>query len=406
MFLRLYKHFAFPEDLHDRLRWLVRYPQDFLLVILMGVVTLYLGLQPFMWPQSHDILLYTRYAENFLRYHHFAPEYPPLAMGIFLVTQIYSRDPYLIFGIAMITAIVVVSRIALVVTSGRRVLVVVGYTMLGMMRRHQWQWAYLILGVGALVKLYPIFLMPIVLIEQWQMLGDARVSTRIATLGKALVPTITFASVVMGVAWLMSPTTIWHFLSAASARPTQIEAVGGSIIWLWASLHGAIPAIVHTYSSSNMAGSVSTALARGSVYFTLLGVGILYLRQYQHKTTAASTFLGVVGVIVLTSKVFSTQYLIWLLPLVGELVGLDIIWIAICVLTSYDAMIYPFFSSIPPPFIRIEGFFFVVFLRNILLVIAIVRVCSRHIAQGEEAQPSGVFRTTLLPRSSRIELSQ
>ena len=151
-----------------------------------------------------------------------------------------------------------------------------------------------------------------------------------------------------------------------------------------------------------MAGSVSTALATGSVYFTLLGVGILYLRQYQHKTTAASTFLGVVGVIVLTSKVFSTQYLIWLLPLVG----LDIIWIAICVLTSYDAMIYPFFSSIPPPFIRIEGFFFVVFLRNILLVIAIVRVCSRHIAQGEEAQPSGVFRTTLLPRSSRIELSQ
>ena len=69
-------------------------------------------------------------------------------------------------------------------------------------------------------------------------------------------------------------------------------------------------------------------------------------------------------------------------------------------------MIYPFFSSIPPPFIRIEGFFFVVFLRNMLLVIAIVRVCSRQPAQSEETQISGVSRATPFPRSSRIELSQ
>ena len=76
--------------------------------------------------------------------------------------------------------------------------------------------------------------------------------------------------------------------------------------------------------------------------------------------------------IVLTNKIFSPQYLIWVLPVVALVEGWDLLWVAICLLTTLD---YPVLYRLHPfgaaPYDW--PFMLVVAARNALMLVATLR---------------------------------
>lgn len=51
-------------------------------------------------------------------------------------------------------------------------------------------------------------------------------------------------------------------------------------------------------------------------------------------------FLAALCIVVVTNKVFSPQYLIWVLPFAALIDGFDVLWLAVCVLTSLDFPVF------------------------------------------------------------------
>ena len=83
-------------------------------------------------------------------------------------------------------------------------------------------------------------------------------------------------------------------------------------------------------------------------------------------------------VVLATNKIFSPQYLIWLLPVVAAVDGFDPLWLIICLLTTLD---FPIIYQMRHPIWTVPfnpAFMPVLALRNGLLVYATIRAIGRH----------------------------
>jgi hypothetical protein len=110
----------------------------------------------------------------------------------------------------------------------------------------------------------------------------------------------------------------------------------------------------------------------------LLGIGLLYTYwlQWRSKIGLAAASLLTLLIVMLTGKVFSPQYLIWVAPLVAYVGEADLRWLfswgTLSLLTTW---IYPHIYIMTPrldqvPFLPL--FFPVVTVRNVLLLIFIL----------------------------------
>jgi hypothetical protein len=368
---------------------------DFLVVIVVGALALFIMLSRMIWAPSLDVIHYEIYARRFYMHHIFPPEYPPLALSIFLLTYL-PGNAYVAFGIGM-TIIIYLSYLALRrIVSRQQAFLIAIYSLLGIIpmvmarydiipaimtvftldaaRRHKFILAAFLLTIGAWLKLYPFLLLPAVIIAQWQSSEILPVKKRLMALVRTLAPSAGLSLCIIGVASLIDFSSAFHFLRFASARPTQIESLWASIIWLGNVVVGQPPQIVQSYGSHNMGGSVSMLFATLSPYLMLIGLILVYQRQLKGKLDLGHVFLSVIGIVVITSKVLSTQYLIWLLPLVAYVEGVSFLWISICVLTSLGAYFYPYTTTPLPSLFVIQRFLLVNTVRNLLLLVAIVRI--------------------------------
>jgi hypothetical protein len=300
---------------------------------------------------------------------HLPPEYPALALVPFGLTLIPASDYGVVFVIAM-GALFVGGWMLIWRASSRSAatayavyllaagpwtllgrfdlvpsLVVVGAILAGG-RRH-WRIAYALLAIGVLLKLYPVFLFPIFAIDQ--ILPAVRGGRRVAPGGEtrtylpsrmaslAAGPAVFGAVVAAGAlaAAVIDPSGWLNPIRYALQRPVQSESLPATALWLMSGF-GAPGRLEHSFSSVNMIATGSSLVTAGAFAALVIGCAATWLWQYSGRLSLGRACLVCLIVVVLTSRVFSPQYLIWLLPLVALEVGLDAVWIGICVLTFID----------------------------------------------------------------------
>ncbi len=349
-------------------------------------------------------------AQNNVPPFHILPfEYPPLALGIFSLI-LAAPLPYYQIAFAFLMALTVILIYWLLQRYGPRGaalacvfylvlgawttaesrfdLVPAGLTLLCLIaaERRRWKLAYFALALAVLLKLYPLLLLPALFLaeqmarerlpgpsdsltlktlpgEVWQTLrGAGKWRWQNALLFFALVLAISGAF-----ALLNFQGAVVSQLSYFVGRPVQIEATGSTLLWL-GTLFGRPAGVVYSFGSDNIKSSLGSLVSLVCEACFVLGYILTILWQWRSRLDVVQTFIALLLVFMVTGKVFSTQYLIWVIPLLAYSGAFNrswlILWSGLSLLTT---AIYPYFyallSKTTPLFIE------VVALRNLLLVL-------------------------------------
>jgi hypothetical protein len=263
-------------------------------------------------------------------------------------------------------------------------------------RERRFTLAYGLLAAGTLLKLYPLFLVPIVVLEQYRTLElhplRAR-PPRAVLLGLALFAGSVAAGFAISAA--LNPSGWLGPFVYNAQRPLQVESVPASLLWL-SGLLGQPVAPDHSYHSYNMVGRISHELSLLAQAGLVAGCLWVYWQQLNGRLNLGRAIALCLLIVVCTDRVFSPQYLIWVVPMVAIMDrDYDGVWLAICALTT---LIFPYAYD----FAGLHGsgtpssypWFFpaLIALRNALLVVATVRFAVRR-PLARVAAP-GLARTT------------
>ena len=171
-------------------------------------------------------------------------------------------------------------------------------------------------ALGAAAKVFPILLLPFALAELWRRRGR-----RAAGLG------LVAAAAVLAVAVLpfaaLGPHGISWAVHRESQRPLEVESIASSFFVAAHELAGYRLHHVWAAGSTGFVGSGPHTAARMLTPLLVLavaGVFALWLRSRRGAEELVLAVAAIVAADVVFSKVFSPQYLVWLLPLV-PLVG-------------------------------------------------------------------------------------
>jgi hypothetical protein len=171
-------------------------------------------------------------------------------------------------------------------------------------------------AVGAAAKIYPVVLLPILLVEAWRRRGAREVAVLLAIF--AVVVVATFAPFLA-----LAPHGLWQSFHGQASRPLQIESAGAALMLVAHQVAGTDVNIVKSHGSDNLSGSLPDVLGGLSSVAVVVSLALVWLLYARGPTTnerlVAASAAAVVAYIVF-NKVFSPQYLIWLVPLV-PLVG-------------------------------------------------------------------------------------
>ena len=296
-----------------------------------------------------DVHVYQGYAERFLHgglpYRDVAVEYPPGAFTVFMPPAAFGASHYnaafkslmALCGLAtiLLAALVLVelgaSRARLFGAVGLLALAPIALGPISLNTYDAWP-ALLtllallfllrgrdVLGGGALglavsAKVYPLVLVPLAAIYVWRHAGPRRVA---AALGVFLV--------VAGA--VAAPFAAYDLHGVASSfrsqaeRGLQVESLGASVL-LAADRLGLYHArVVETtgVAGRNLSGSIPHAFSVATVVLEALavvGVWVLYARLREKKARLPLAFATAIAGFLAFTKVFSPQYLVWLVPLV------------------------------------------------------------------------------------------
>ena len=173
--------------------------------------------------------------------------------------------------------------------------------------------AGLLLGVAVAAKLWPLVLAPIALAFVWRRLGRhaAFVGALSFVLGAALC-VVPFT--------VLAPGGVWHSVTEQLRRPLQVESLGASLLMAAHHIGGLSLTTVTTHGSQNLSGSLPDVTATASTALqiaALLGIWIVFAaRPEPGGESVLVACAAAVAVLVAFGKVFSPQFLIWLVPLV------------------------------------------------------------------------------------------
>lgn len=90
--------------------------------------------------------------------------------------------------------------------------------------RRRWGLAQALLGVGIALKLYPVVLMPLVVLWEWRAMR--RLPWRSAVAGAVVL------ILALGLMWYLAPTQIGEMLRYHADRPLEMKSTGASLAWL------------------------------------------------------------------------------------------------------------------------------------------------------------------------------
>jgi hypothetical protein len=258
--------------------------------------------------------------------------------------------------------------------------------------RGRWRVAYVALAAGVLLKFYPIVILPALFlaeqrawlkepgenVEQETRLSRAWTSIKGWHWSNCLLCAGLLIAVMGGFALLNVQDAIISPLHYFLTRPIQIESLDGSVLWL-SDHSGSHSTIMFTFGSLNLYSGLASWISPVDTLLTVAGLLLVFWLQWRRRIDLMQAAVGLLCVLMTTGKVFSPQYLLWLIPLLAYayargrvsrawMVG----WAAISLLTTFIYIFY--YSRLTDPstdaqvVLTLPGFFELVALRNLFLL--------------------------------------
>jgi hypothetical protein len=248
--------------------------------------------------------------------------------------------------------------------------------------RARWHWAFALLALATLYKFYPaILLLPFFIAQQMELHGRWYAPRRWTPLGLFVL----LCAVITGVSFLLSVEGTLGPFTYFSNRPIQVESFSASLVWLSSLIFHQPLRFVFTYGSLNVLSSTAAIFSLLSTTLFVACLAYTCWLQWRGKIDLATASLLALLIMMLTGKVFSPQYLIWVAPFVAYVGEADrrwlVIWTLIGLLTT---LIYPYIYNMSQSLLRVPfvpWFFPAITARNILLLLFVVCLlwyCSRR----------------------------
>jgi uncharacterized membrane protein len=302
--------------------------------------------------QITDYGEYRAYGDSVTQFHavpyrDFHVEYPPAALPAFIVPSLLERFDYnRVFQVEMFFC-----HVALVlgvgILAGRKAAILAALAPLALgsvvlSRFDMWPAALAVLALAALVrqrptlsaillgtafaaKLWPVAIVPVMLIWLARTHGGREAASWMT------------GAVAAAAAWFLpfvvsAPSGVARPFHVQLARPLQLESLGSSILIALHHVAGTTLNVATSYGSQNVTGPGTHAAA---IVTTLAGLAalatacVVFARGQATTDRLVVSAAASVAAIVAFGKVFSPQYMIWLIPFVvlvpgvrGEVAGL------------------------------------------------------------------------------------
>ncbi|MHB8857872.1 MAG: glycosyltransferase 87 family protein [Thermoleophilia bacterium] len=186
--------------------------------------------------------------------------------------------------------------------------------------------AWLLLGVGIMTKIIPVLIAPIFLISHFRRRQyNQMISGPALMLVAALAIAIPFL--------IAAPEGLANAFLYHVERPLQLESTWSTPLLLMAKYSGYSVSIMNSYGSHNVFSSLSNTLALLSgpvtILVMLISYGVYWRRSrgdspLQWDSSQVIRFAVLtIAIFIFGGKVFSPQFLIWLLPLIPLIKGRD-----------------------------------------------------------------------------------
>lgn len=354
-----------------------------LLLLLASIPALLMALSATLtWPLVYrwhgDPTLYDRYAQQLLQgaipYRDFTVEYPPLALLAFVIPRLMAfgrpieTSEYIsLLLVANALFCVVTTFITLQIgqaTGVRSRFVVGAMTVLMLILSPVLPWRYDIfptmlsalgmlaavrgqsalagwwLGTGIAAKLYPAVLGPFTAL---QLMVARRWRAFAWLLGGGILALV----VTVLPFYILAGNALWTFISYHEQRGLQIESVGGGIVTLGSKLGWTHAETVYNFGAQHLTSPWADVILPLLTPLLIAAYTIVLFVAYRHfrtrpddKRVLVSLSAAALLVFIITNKVFSPQYLVWLLPFIPLLNWRQVsLFAAICVVT---VVIFPF----------------------------------------------------------------
>jgi hypothetical protein len=185
--------------------------------------------------------------------------------------------------------------------------------------KHKTSW--ILIALGALTKIYPIFIGPIFLIYYIRNQQYRRIWSAIVALG------VTILAVVLPFL-IISFDSLWFLISYHGQRGIQLESLYSSFLLVADKLGFTAVGISLDFGSWNLASPLADALAKVSIYIMGFFLLLAYWFIYNQMKAGKSQFIRIgafalliTAVTLVFDKVLSPQYLIWLIPFIPLVFG-------------------------------------------------------------------------------------
>lgn len=300
--------------------------------------------------------LYYRYAESMLDfqmpYCDFAAEYPPFAMVLILIPGLFSFSPFsyqIAFGLEVYVFLLIgqicIHRIAgtfsdepkrfsdlyIILSICLFDFVMDRYDIfptimclaaLYFIRFDKIRWAWAMIALGTVTKLYPALMAPALLVY---LCMNGRKNDALRGIGICLV--IGCLSMLPFV--ISDLESAFMFLTYHMDRGMQVEALASSFLMLFGNLGLIDIGYVFNFGSDNIYGPVPDAVAGCMLYLmfiTIISTYVAYWYMLSKREDRESypmlvaTCIAVIMLFMLVNKVLSSQYLVWMIPFIVVMV--------------------------------------------------------------------------------------
>ena len=269
--------------------------------------------------------------------------------------------------------------------------------------RKRWNWAFACLALAVVFKFYPLVLLFPFLLAQQLGSGEKRISWR------RFAPLAVFAAiclVVLAVSLRLSVVGTIAPLTFFANRPFEVESTGASLLWLFHFL-GYPLSPTGAYRAFDVLSPLSSQVSL--VNMLLLGAGLLYTwwLQWRGRVDLVVSCLLTLLIVIFTGKVFSPQYLLWIIPLAAYIGEWKPRWVvAWFLLGGLTTCIFPFLYTVywgrfnnvsDTPF-----FYAMIAVRNLFLLCMIVALLFSYSRKQPARGVFGKIESSLMPLTQRF----